>query len=65
MKYFEEVGFSLLSITATHAAAIDELPPIHSDPIDRLLVAQALAEPLRLVSQYTRVLAYSDSFIRC
>ena len=58
-----------LAITGTHAVAVDTLPPIHNDPFDRLLIAQALAEALTLltadavVGQYPgpiRVLASSS-----
>ena len=60
---FREIGFRILSITAEHAGAVDDLPSIHSDPFDRIIVAQALTEQLRLVSQDAKVAAYSDSFI--
>lgn len=56
-------GFELLPVHPTHAAAVGELPPIHGDPFDRLLVAQALAEPLRLVTRDRTVASYSDSII--
>jgi PIN domain nuclease of toxin-antitoxin system len=61
--YFREGGFVLLDITSEHAAAVETLPPLHGDPFDRLLVAQALAEPLRLVTHDPRVAAYSDAII--
>ena len=37
-------GYSELPVTGAHAAAVDLLPPIHKDPFDRLLVAQAQIE---------------------
>jgi PIN domain nuclease of toxin-antitoxin system len=43
-------GFSLLNIDFRHAARVESLPFLHRDPFDRLLVAQALAEKLTLVS---------------
>ena len=36
---------------------------LHRDPFDRLLVAQALHEPLRLITHDAVVKAYSDSFV--
>lgn len=36
-------GYRELSITSAHAVAIEGLPPIHKDPFDRILVAQAIA----------------------
>lgn len=55
---FEAAGFTLLPITAAHAAAVDDLPPLHGDPFDRLLVAQALTEPLRLLTRDARLADY-------
>lgn len=65
MKLFAEIGFITLPITAQHAAAVESLPLLHGDPFDRLLVAQALTEPLRLITHDASVVAYSGSFIRC
>lgn len=39
-------GFTELPISAVHAAAIVNLPSIHRDPFDRILIAQAITEPL-------------------
>jgi PIN domain nuclease of toxin-antitoxin system len=58
VAYFTEAGFLSLPVTATHAAAVEELPPIHADPFDRILIAQALSEPLRLISHDAKVAAY-------
>ena len=44
----EPAGFAMLPITGIHAAKVAELPPLHKDPFDRMLVAQALCEPLIL-----------------
>lgn len=49
-KIVEASGFTLLPITARHVLAVAELPPIHRDPFDRLLVAQAIAENLTLAT---------------
>jgi PIN domain nuclease of toxin-antitoxin system len=43
-------GFVVLPIEWPHAAAVERLPMLHRDPFDRLIVAQALAERLPLVS---------------
>jgi PIN domain nuclease of toxin-antitoxin system len=42
--------FSMLSITGEHAAKVVELPPLHKDPFDRVLIAQALIEPMILLT---------------
>jgi PIN domain nuclease of toxin-antitoxin system len=46
----EPAGFLSLPIVGEHAARVLNLPPIHRDPFDRLLVAQALTEPMRLLT---------------
>ena len=43
-------GLAILPIEWTHAAAVERLPLHHRDPFDRLIVAQALAENLPIVS---------------
>jgi PIN domain nuclease of toxin-antitoxin system len=60
---FREAGFEILDVNAEHAVAVEALPLLHADPFDRLLVAQALSEPMRLVSRDPRVVAYSDTVI--
>jgi PIN domain nuclease of toxin-antitoxin system len=52
-----------LDITADHAAAVERLPPIHRDPFDRLLVAQAQHESATLLTA-DRTLAGYGSFVR-
>jgi PIN domain nuclease of toxin-antitoxin system len=56
----EPSGFSELPVTAAHAAGAASLPLHHSDPFDRLLVAQALAEPMRLLTVDEAVAQYGD-----
>lgn len=50
--------FEPLDITAQHALAIRDLPAIHRDPFDRMLVAQARVERLVLVSHDAAIRAY-------
>jgi PIN domain nuclease of toxin-antitoxin system len=58
--YFRAAGYRLLAVNAEHAAATESLPPHHADPFDRLLVAQAQGEPLRLVTHDTKLAAYGE-----
>ncbi|MEQ8483691.1 MAG: type II toxin-antitoxin system VapC family toxin [Pseudomonadales bacterium] len=51
-------GFTLLPISGIHAATVADLPNIHRDPFDRLLVAQALAEPMKLLTNDSVLPAY-------
>ena len=63
LAYFKAAGFLLLDVTAEHAAQVEQLPPIHADPFDRLIVAQAFCEPLRLMTHDAVVARYSDAII--
>ncbi len=51
-------GFEELPITAKHAAAAASLPPLHRDPFDRMLVAQARLDRLILVTHDEIIQAY-------
>lgn len=53
---FENAGFGLLDVTAGHAAFVERLPPLHANPFDRLMLAQALMENMQFVT-YDRTLA--------
>lgn len=53
-------GFLELPVTAKHAARVRTLPDIHRDPFDRMLVAQALCEPLRLLTTDGLLKKYSE-----
>lgn len=50
--------FGTLAITSDHAVTAADLPPHHSDPFDRVLIAQARAEGLTLVSADSRFSDY-------
>lgn len=63
LEYFQMAGYEMLAVTAEHAAAVERLKAHHADPFDRLLVAQALSEPLRLLTHDTHVANYSDTVI--
>ncbi|MBI2752223.1 MAG: type II toxin-antitoxin system VapC family toxin [Betaproteobacteria bacterium] len=56
----EASGFAELPVTAKHSAAVADLAPHHNDPFDRLLIAQAIAEPLRLLTADRTLKPYSD-----
>jgi PIN domain nuclease of toxin-antitoxin system len=45
-----QTGFAEVPIRAVHAVALARLPDVHRDPFDRMLVAQALTEPLVLLT---------------
>jgi PIN domain nuclease of toxin-antitoxin system len=43
-------GLQLLEVSLAHVLGVDNLPPVHKDPFDRLLAAQAVVEGLELVT---------------
>ncbi len=51
-------GYLEVPITSAHAVAIESLPPIHRDPFDRILIAQAMVEGLWLLTVDERVAEY-------
>lgn len=51
-------GYEELAITSDHAVSVDGLPPIHKDPFDRLLIAQAMVEGVTLLTADERVGEY-------
>lgn len=53
-----EQGMSLLSLDATHARKVRELPLHHRDPFDRMLIAQAIEEDLVLATVDERISRY-------
>lgn len=64
LAYFRQAGYSLLDIKPEHAIAVEALPPVHQDPFDRLLLAQARTEPLYLVTADAVVGQYGDWVLR-
>ncbi len=56
----ENEGFIELPLMAKHAAMVTKLPHYHRDPFDRMLVAQAMDEPLRLVTADEKLKPYSE-----
>jgi len=49
-RSLRENGFAELMLTSIHAAAVLDLPPIHKDPFDRILIAQATVEDITLLT---------------
>ena len=52
-------GYSELEIRSEHALAVGSLPPIHKDPFDRILIAQAQVENVTLLTTDDKVARYS------
>jgi len=63
LQYFNDSGYAVLPIQTAHVLKISFLPALHQDPFDRMLVAQALVEPMRLLTHDQTVAQYSDTII--
>jgi PIN domain nuclease of toxin-antitoxin system len=53
-----ENGYRELAVNGLHAIGLAELPAIHRDPFDRLMIAQALTEGMTLLTSDATVVAY-------
>lgn len=53
-------GYRELSVTSEHTVAVNDLPPLHKDPFDRILIAQARVEGLTLLTLDKTVAKYGD-----
>lgn len=54
-------GYRELPITSEHTVAVNDLPPLHKDPFDRILVAQARVEGLTLLTVDKVVAKYDET----
>ena len=57
-------GFHELPVFSRHAVLVAELPMYHADPFDRLLIAQAMSEPLHLLTADEKLRQYSEFVIQ-
>ena len=53
-----ENGYEELPVSGAHATVVDLLPPIHRDPFDRILVAQAQIEGITLLTTDEIIVSY-------
>ena len=60
IQTIDESGFESLPITLAHVAQVHTLPDVHRDPFDRILLAQATSEPLRLLTSDELLASYSS-----
>ena len=63
LGYCRSAGYRWLDIRPEHAAAVEDLPLIHADPFDRLLVAQALTEPMKLLTHDAMLARYHPDIL--
>jgi PIN domain nuclease of toxin-antitoxin system len=58
-------GYRDLQVRGTHVLGLALLAPIHADPFDRMLLAQARAEDLLLLTADRKVLQYGPGTVAC
>lgn len=63
LSFFKQSVYSLLPIQADHGITVETRPNHHHDPFDRILVAQALTEHMRLVTHDAKVEHYRDTIL--
>ena len=63
-RVLERQPFEMLAITAEHAHAVGDLPAHHRDPFDRMLIAQAKAERLTIVTRDAIIKQYKIPIIQ-
>ena len=59
----ENNGFTILPIKTAHLTALENLPMIHRDPFDRLIIATAIAEEMTLITADENIARYEVSQI--
>jgi|ERR1035438_2400521 PIN domain nuclease of toxin-antitoxin system len=64
MDYLGLSGFQELPVWSRHAILVAALPLHHGDPFDRLLIAQAISEPLHLLTADAQLKQYSELVIQ-
>jgi PIN domain nuclease of toxin-antitoxin system len=65
-ELFDQIAandFIELPVLSRHALLVADLPLYHSDPFDRLLIAQAISEPMHLITADTQFRQYSELVI--
>ena len=60
VNQLEAAGLRELHVTNRHAAAVGKLPFLHRDPFDRMLIAQAISEPMQFLTADRQLSAYSE-----
>lgn len=61
---FLEAGYRELPVSSLHSILVERLPPLHADPFDRMLVAQAQAEGMKLLTHDHIIPQYGVFVIR-
>ena len=65
LRAVERQGFTLLAIAPAHLRGLAALPAHHRDPFDQLLIAQAIAERARFLTDDRNAAAYPVTILAC
>ena len=60
----KETKFEILNVNADYVLALNSLPPTHGDPFDRLLIAQAKTEKLKLITTDSKIWRYKVPVVK-
>lgn len=58
LESIKSSGLGVLNITVNHACQVSNLPDHHKDPFDRMLIAQSIVEPMRLLTHDETLMQY-------
>jgi len=64
VQFLEAAGIIELPVYSKHTVLVADLPLYHTDPFDRLLIAQAISEPLHLLTTDAQLKQYSELVIQ-
>ena len=64
VQRIEASGMRELPVFSRHTVLVADLPLLHTDPFDRLLIAQALSEPLHFITADSQLKQYSELVIQ-
>jgi len=63
IRLAENTGFSIIPIKTVHLSVLEELPLLHRDPFDRLLIATAISEQMTFISADKNIAQYNVSSV--
>ena len=61
--HFRDAGYAMLDVRAEHALAVEAIRLPRGDPFDRLILAQALSEPMVLVTKDRQLAGYNETIV--
>jgi len=63
-RVLDRQSFEMIAITAEHAHAVGDLPAIHRDPFDRILISQAIVEGFAIVTRDSIIPQYDVPILK-